>query len=1203
LKPGFVARRIEAHLPGIHNRLVSCLDLAANGQAARYSAAFHRRLVAEALERIRGFRPWNVVDFLSLRRAGLLAGGGVMAFLLALALFSDRLPTALARIFQPFADIPPVSGVLYRASAEPADGPVVQQGEFETHILRGEDMVFTVRVERGSPERLLLEMHGADGPEPLRHDLQKQDEAGRLWKCTLSGRLPAGFENGFSYRVLGGGTWSPLARVVLVDRPKIVGLYTVLHYPAYLGDVPPRVGPPQSGDVTGPEGSDVEVVVQAEGDVQEGEVQILKPGTRRVEVKDRSERVWFEDRLPAGAQIEGTWEWDAQTFQRPAHTEPAALGTHGHWFHGATTGFPVQPGEDLFTYVYVVPGHEPEALMLQWHDGDHWEHRAYWGDDKINLGKKDSPSRRALGPLPGAGQWQRLEVPAELVGLAGKVVKGMSFTLSGGQCYWHRAGTIPTRYRDQAILLPEHTFPMEPTNAGQWSGRFPLRATGLYRVELRNELGHANQTMKEAKFVAVPDLPPQIVLEQPGKDISLSEPGKVPLVIAAHDDFGLSELALYLQRGDNSPWARQELKRYAKPRRDENLVTSFDLRALRMEVGDSLRYRAEARDRKGQVAKTAEFVVRIAAASDAADKQLAAFEKTQDPFGKKLADLMAAQSKVNTGVETVAAKYAPVLEKLTVAQIEALKTVAEAGPAKDPARSKDPASVDLPLKLDPETTKLAEALQKELAELAKQEQENVQAAQQFSGDLAKSVEQAKNLDLLPKAVVEQMQAAGQVFDRQALRAMQEMAGRLNLAADAKLRGLTPEQVRLVQQRGGRLQQELAALKQRLDALAAARKQMPNRLNEALAQLLKDMQRQQAGMTARELEELRAYLAKLRAEMKRQTGRQEDLLGDTRKVSDWLLPDLEKQQARLEQGLEKLLGDARDLQAKEKLKRMTKRPLDFPEAPYTPEADERLVRPKEEDPDEPEPKKAAEAKHAKKTPDAEKKAEEKKKDEDEPTFMPQLGGPRPKLDPRFAGRLRPVEKMATKDGAADSDRRDRLEERQEKNLQELDLAEKVLRADEQSLEEMLGQLQQALKEGRSLQGSDKQEDANGEASSRLMEHLLQSPSLRQALTMAARMHQPHSGNRPRGAKPQTAPAQILPQATAAAEGNLVGGNPTGQPLDVELGHLDLAARSVILKMQPKLREELLQGMREEGPEGYRPFIQDYFKRLTEVKSQK
>src|SRR5690349_12128963 len=38
LRAGYVARRIEAHLPGIHNRLVSCLDLA-SGKQPTYSPA------------------------------------------------------------------------------------------------------------------------------------------------------------------------------------------------------------------------------------------------------------------------------------------------------------------------------------------------------------------------------------------------------------------------------------------------------------------------------------------------------------------------------------------------------------------------------------------------------------------------------------------------------------------------------------------------------------------------------------------------------------------------------------------------------------------------------------------------------------------------------------------------------------------------------------------------------------------------------------------------------------------------------------------------------------------------------------------------------------------------------------------------------------------------------------------------------------
>ena len=48
-------------------------------------------------------------------------------------------------------------------------------------------------------------------------------------------------------------------------------------------------------------------------------------------------------------------------------------------------------------------------------------------------------------------------------------------------------------------------------------------------------------------------------------------------------------------------------------------------------------------------------------------------------------------------------------------------------------------------------------------------------------------------------------------------------------------------------------------------------------------------------------------------------------------------------------------------------------------------------------------------------------------------------------------------------------------------------------------------------------------------------------------------------------------------------------------------IDLTSRTLILRMQPRLREELLKGMREEGPEGYRKFIEDYFNRLTKVKS--
>ena len=103
LTAGHVARRIESHIPGIHNRLVSCIDLESRG-GAKASPIFYRRLLYEALDRIHGFRASRVLDFVNMRRAGLIAFAGSAAFAVVYLLFSNQLPTAVARICRPFDD-------------------------------------------------------------------------------------------------------------------------------------------------------------------------------------------------------------------------------------------------------------------------------------------------------------------------------------------------------------------------------------------------------------------------------------------------------------------------------------------------------------------------------------------------------------------------------------------------------------------------------------------------------------------------------------------------------------------------------------------------------------------------------------------------------------------------------------------------------------------------------------------------------------------------------------------------------------------------------------------------------------------------------------------------------------------------------------------------------------------------------------------
>jgi hypothetical protein len=86
--------------------------------------------------------------------------------------------------------------------------------------------------------------------------------------------------------------------------------------------------------------------------------------------------------------------------------------------------------------------------MLQWNDGT-WEHRAYWGQDYIGWGSPGvtHPSRYYMGALPSLGKWVRLEVPAALVGLEGRTLNGMAFTLYGGKATWDRAGKRPPEIR------------------------------------------------------------------------------------------------------------------------------------------------------------------------------------------------------------------------------------------------------------------------------------------------------------------------------------------------------------------------------------------------------------------------------------------------------------------------------------------------------------------------------------------------------------------------------------------------------------------------------------------------------------------------------------------------------------------------------------------------------------------------------------
>lgn len=149
-----------------------------------------------------------------------------------------------------------------------------------------------------------------------------------------------------------------------------------------------------------------------------------------------TEQVWFDAALPAGAVPGGDEAWTWVTSSPPpfaggtSHQSSLAAGLRQHSFTGASQPLHVNRADRLFAYAYLDPLHPPSEIMLQWYDGS-WEHRAYWGGNNIPLGIDGTPSRRRLGDLPPVGQWVRLEVPADAVGLEGSAVTGMSFAVYG----------------------------------------------------------------------------------------------------------------------------------------------------------------------------------------------------------------------------------------------------------------------------------------------------------------------------------------------------------------------------------------------------------------------------------------------------------------------------------------------------------------------------------------------------------------------------------------------------------------------------------------------------------------------------------------------------------------------------------------------------------------------------------------------------
>ena len=165
-----------------------------------------------------------------------------------------------------------------------------------------------------------------------------------------------------------------------------------------------------------------------------------------------ADQVWVGDDLPPNARTMGdgadNWNWltgdPSPQFGQFAHASGDAVRLYQHYYTSDTDTYPVKAGDTLIAWTYLDPDDPPTTIMLQWNDGT-WEHRAYWGADKIPYGAGGIENHLYMGPLPALGKWVRLEVPAERVALEGSRVNSVAFTVYDGRVTWAHVGLAGRR--------------------------------------------------------------------------------------------------------------------------------------------------------------------------------------------------------------------------------------------------------------------------------------------------------------------------------------------------------------------------------------------------------------------------------------------------------------------------------------------------------------------------------------------------------------------------------------------------------------------------------------------------------------------------------------------------------------------------------------------------------------------------------------
>jgi len=164
---------------------------------------------------------------------------------------------------------------------------------------------------------------------------------------------------------------------------------------------------------------------------------------------NQEEYSWLEDSVPQAAREQGGWVWARKP--DPVHSGERSLmltgkGRQERSFRNSTYWLVAAPGDQLFAWVWIDPKDLPRVIQLKFGSeapAGMFEHSVFWGDLQALGEPPPVPTPRRLGNLPPAGQWVRLQIAADSMGVKpGTVLRQMAFSQVDGTVYYDKVGIL-----------------------------------------------------------------------------------------------------------------------------------------------------------------------------------------------------------------------------------------------------------------------------------------------------------------------------------------------------------------------------------------------------------------------------------------------------------------------------------------------------------------------------------------------------------------------------------------------------------------------------------------------------------------------------------------------------------------------------------------------------------------------------------------